>query len=214
MRSYRQYCGLARALDVVGERWSLLIVRELFEVPRRYSDLLASLPGIATNLLAERLRGLETDGVICRRDDGRYALTPWGEGLHETLYALGRWAGPLMARPRGDDHFRMSWLRHMVIARFEGVDVSRRDLTVELRCGDEPMTLISSRGRVHLVRDQTAAPDVTIAGPPDAAVGLLLGRLERVEAESRGVTATGDLRRLAGLRPRGERPAPGLASRT
>jgi hypothetical protein len=172
----------------------------LLEGPRRYNELLGGLPGIATNLLAERLRTLEANGVISRREDGRYVLTPWGEGLHEAVYALGRWAGPLMSRPRGDDHFQLSWLRHMVIARFEGVDPRRRDVTVELRCGDEPMTLISTRGRVHL------------AGPPDAVVGLLLGRISRAEAESKGVTATGDLRRLSGLRPRGERPAAAPAS--
>src|SRR5919106_5374592 len=212
MRSYGQYCGLARALDVVGERWSLLLVRELLEGPRRYNELLGGLPGIATNLLAERLRTLEANGVISRREDGRYVLTPWGEGLHEAVYALGRWAGPLMSRPRGDDHFQLSWLRHMVIARFEGVDPRRRDVTVELRCGDEPMTLISTRGRVHLAPGGVTAPNVTIAGPPDAVVGLLLGRISRAEAESKGVTATGDLRRLSGLRPRGERPAAAPAS--
>ena len=74
MRSYRQYCGLARALDVIGERWSLLIVRELLDGPRRYNELLEGLPGIATNLLTDRLRNLEADGVLRRLDDGRYAL--------------------------------------------------------------------------------------------------------------------------------------------
>lgn len=205
MRSYGQYCGLARALDVVGERWSLLVVRELLEGPRRYNELLSGLPGIATNLLVERLRGLEDGGVLCRLDDGSYALTPWGEDLHEAVYALGRWAGPLMARPRGEDHFRPNWLRHMVVARFEGVDPHRTDLTVELRSGDEPVTLISSRGRVHVAPGRATAPDVTLAGPPDAVVGLLLGRISRADAESQGVTASGDLRRLSGLRPRGER---------
>ena len=204
MRSYAQYCGLARALDVVGERWSLLIVRELLEGPRRYNELLDGLPGVATNLLAERLRHLEKEGVLQRLADGRYSLTPWGLDLHETVYALGRWAGPLMARPRGDDHFRLNWLRHMVIARFEGVDPQRTDLTVELRCGDEPFTLISSRGRVHLATGAATAPDVTLSGSPDAVVALLLGRVTRVAAEARGVTAHGDVRALRGLRPRGE----------
>ena len=206
MRSYEQYCGLARALDVVGERWSLLVVREMLEGPRRYNELMSGLPGIATNLLVERLRSLEADGVVRRLDDGRYALTPWGEDLHEAVYALGRWAGPLMARPRGEDHFRPNWLRHMMVARFEGVDPRRKDLTVELRCGDEPpVTLISSRGQVHLTIGGAAHPDVTLAGPQDAVVGLLLGRIGRADAESRGVTASGAVRRLNGLRPRGER---------
>ena len=203
MRSYGQYCGLARALDVVGERWSLLIVRELLEGPRGYNALQDGLPGIATNLLAERLRGLEADGVLQRLDDGRYALTPWGQDLHEVVYALGRWAGPLMAKPRGRDHFRPSWLRHMVIARFEGVDPQRKDLTVELRCDGEPATLIASGGRVHLSPTPAIRPDVTLEGPPEPVVGLLLGRIDRDTAETRGVTVHGDARRLRGLRSLG-----------
>ena len=205
MRSYGQYCGLARALDVVGERWSLLVVRELLDGPRRYSELLEGLPGIATNLLVDRLRGLEAGGVV-RLDEGRYALTPWGQDLHEAIYALGRWAGPLMVRPRGEDHFRPNWMRHMVVARFEGVDPLRKDFTVELRLEDDPpMTLVSAAGQVHLAAGGAAKPDVMLAGPEDSVVGLLLGRISRAEAESRGVTAIGNVRGLSGLRPRGER---------
>jgi DNA-binding HxlR family transcriptional regulator len=207
MRSYAQYCGLARALDVVGERWTLLVIRELLEGPRRYNELLDGLPGIATNLLVERLRGLEADGVVRRLDDGRYALTSWGEDLREAVYALGRWAGPLMARPRGEDHFRPNWMRHMVIARFEGFDPRRKDLTVELRCGDEPLTLVSAGGRVHIAQGRPIAPDLSLAGQTEPVVGLLLGRISRGEAESRGVTVTRDARRLSGLRPRGEAPS-------
>lgn len=192
---------------MVGERWSLLIVRELLDGPRRYNELLGGLPGIATNLLVERLRSLESDGVVGRLNDGRYALTPWGQDLHEAIYALGRWAGPLMARPRGEDHYRPNWLRHMVIARFEGVDPRRKDLTVELQCDDEPpVTLISARGQVRLTPGVAANPDVRIAGPQEAVVGLLLGRISRAEAESGGAAAAGEVRRLPGLRPRGERP--------
>jgi DNA-binding HxlR family transcriptional regulator len=206
MRSYRQYCGLARALDVVGERWTLLVARELLDGARRYNELLSGLPGIATNLLVERLRSLESDGVVRRLNDGRYALTPWGQDLHEAIYALGRWAGPLMARPRGEEEFRPNWLRHMVVARFEGIDPLRKDMTVELQCGDEPpVTLISARGQVYLATGAATNPDATLAGPEDAVVGLLLGRIGRADALSRGVTATGNVRGLSGLRPRGER---------
>ena len=205
MRSYRQYCGLARALDVVGERWSLLVVRELLDGPRRYNELLAGLPGIATNLLVERLRSLEDHGVLRRLDDGRYALTDWGQDLHEAVYALGRWAGPLMAQPRGEGSFRPNWLRHMVIARFEGVDPERRDLTVQLRCDDEQFALISAAGRVHLIQGRIDDPDVTLAGPSEPVVGLLLGRIGRADAGARRVAVNGDVRRLRGLRPRGER---------
>ena len=206
VKSYNQYCGLARALDVVGDRWSLLVVRELLEGPRRYGELLEGLPGIATNLLAERLRTLEERGVVEHVDGGRYALTPWGSGLHEAIYALGRWAGPLMLE-RGEATFRPQWLRHMVIARFEGVDPDRRDLVVEVRVeGDEPAALVSTGGRVHLVRGPAQAPDVVVAGPPDAAAGLLGGRLTRAEAVARGATVTGDAGLLVGLRPRTGRP--------
>lgn len=83
MRSYGQYCGLARSLEVVGDRWNLLIVRQLLIAPARYRDLVNGLPGIATNLLADRLRDLESSGVIERRLAGEgsaveYSLTPWG----------------------------------------------------------------------------------------------------------------------------------------
>lgn len=206
MQSYGQYCGLARALDVVGDRWTLLIIRELLVGQRGYNELLDGLPGVSTNLLIDRLRRLEADGVIDHRDDGRYALTPWGEGLRDPVYALGRWAGPLMAQPRGEDHFRMSWLHHMIIARFDGHDPHRRDLTVELCSEGEAFTLISSNGRVHLASGRSVAPDVTLAGPPDAMVGVLLGRISPADAAARGVTAKGTLERLQGLRPRGEQP--------
>ena len=202
VRSYNQYCGLARALDVIGDRWSLLIVRELLEGARRFNELLDGLPGIATNLLTERLRELELKGVIEHGEDGRYALTSWGRGLHEPIYALGRWAGPLMLE-RGDSAFQPQWLRHMVIARFEGVDPDRRDMIVEVRIdGQEPMTLLSMRGRVRLVDGSTQDPDVVLSGPPDGVAGVLGGRLSRSEGVRRGVTVHGDVRVLAGLRPR------------
>ena len=87
------------------------------------------------------------------------------------------------------------------------MDPRRRDVTVELRCDDEPVTLISAGGRVHLAPGKAAAPDVTLAGPADAVVGLLLGRISRTEAEARTVSAAGNLRRLKEPRPRGERAA-------
>lgn len=92
-RSYGQFCGLARALDVVGDRWNLLIVRELLPGPLRYSELKTFLAGIATNLLAARLRTLEENGIVARQlgDTGvLYGLTPWGAELREPMEALGR----------------------------------------------------------------------------------------------------------------------------
>lgn len=114
-RDYGQYCGLARALDVVGDRWNLLIVRELLIGPARYGQLRDGLSGIATNLLTDRLRDLETAAVVERRlsDDANaiaYALTPWGAQLREPINALIRWSTPLMIRGLEGDEFRPSGL--------------------------------------------------------------------------------------------------------
>jgi DNA-binding HxlR family transcriptional regulator len=209
MRSYKQFCGLARALDVVGERWTLLIVRELLAGPRGYNQLLAGLPGISTNLLADRLRSLDEANVLNRLDDGRYELTPWGCDLREVVYALGRWAGPLMAQPRGDDHFQASWLHHMVIARFEGHDPDRVDLTVELCVEDEVFTLDSSDGHVTLTLGRATEPDIILIGDTEPVVGCLLGRISVEQAAKAGVAVRGQANRLRGLRPRGEVSARG-----
>jgi DNA-binding HxlR family transcriptional regulator len=202
MRSYNQYCGLARGLDVVGDRWALLIVRELLEGPRRYNELLDGLPGIATNLLAERLRALEEAGVLKRRDDHTYALTEWGLGLHEVVYALGRWARPLMGRMARDDEFRSHWLSHPIHLLYDGVDRSRPRLTVEVNTGKSSMTIESAAGRVKVRPGRATSPDLVLSGPPDGVVGLLGGLLDRAGAAKRGVNVEGDVRKLAKLRPR------------
>ena len=96
-RSYNQYCGLAYALDIIGERWTLLIVRELIPGPRRFTDLLDGLPGISTNLLSERLKSLEQQGLLCRRilpppaGSTVYELTSLGRALENSLIELGKW---------------------------------------------------------------------------------------------------------------------------
>ncbi len=115
MRTYGQYCGLARSLEVVGDRWNLLIVRQLLIAPARYRDLIDGLPGIATNLLADRLRDLEASGVVERRLAGEgsvveYALTPWGAELRQPIESLIRWSTPLMVRGPDGDSFRPEWL--------------------------------------------------------------------------------------------------------
>jgi DNA-binding HxlR family transcriptional regulator len=202
VKSYGQYCGLARALDVIGDRWVLLVVRELLEGPRRYAELQDGLPGIATNLLAARLRSMESSGLLVRRDDGRYALTPWAEGLNDVVYAMGRWASPLMARPRGDEEFRSHWIRHMVVVRFDGVDPRRGDLAVEIHTGDEPMTLISSGGRVHVVHGKVERADIVISGEPESVVAVVAGTISPADAVARGVSIAGDARKLKQLRPR------------
>ncbi|MFA5712401.1 winged helix-turn-helix transcriptional regulator [Mycolicibacterium sp.] len=135
-RDYGQYCGLARALDVVGDRWNLLIVRQLLVGPARYQELRDGLAGIATNLLTNRLRDLEAAGVVERRlvDGGAiaYALTPWGAELREPIEGLIRWSTPLMVRGAEGDEFRSEWLLLALPALFTGRAPKDRSVTVKL----------------------------------------------------------------------------------
>lgn len=114
-RSYDQYCAVARALDAVGERWSLLIVRELLGGPRRYTDLHADLPGVSTDILAARLKQLEADGLVLRRKLERpanavvYELTEQGLTLHQVIAALGEWGTALLGKQRPTDAVREHW---------------------------------------------------------------------------------------------------------
>jgi DNA-binding HxlR family transcriptional regulator len=201
VRSYGQYCGVARGLDLIGDRWVLLIVRELLGGPRRYGELLEGLPGIATNLLADRLRTMEDNGLVQKGDDDRYALTEFGFGLREVIYAIGRWAYPLMGTMREGEAFRSHWIAHPIAAMFPDEDPSRPELTVEVRCDGDTMTVRSHKGRVTVERGPAAAPDLVLTGPPDAVVGLFARRIDVAEAKARGVAVTGDARPLRKLRP-------------
>src|SRR5437667_147514 len=207
MRSYGQYCTFARGLDVVGDRWVLLIVRERRDGPRRYNELLWGLPGIATKLLSDRLRALEAAGVIERPDSHTYAPTKGGDGLREVVYSLGRWANPLMKRPLGNDEFRSHWLTHPIHVLYEGVDKRRPRLVIEVDTGDAPMTIASANGTVRVVPGRPASPDLVLSGPPDGIIGLLAGMRHR--ASVRTVTITDRHRRRPDrvTRSNGDRPA-------
>lgn len=183
MRSYHQYCALARTLDVVGERWTLLIVRELFSRDSRYSDLRDSLPGIASNLLADRLRQLQADGLIQSYDAPRpvratvYRLTARGRELGPALQALVSWGAPLVADGQGGDAFRTHWLALGLPTYFDGVDVADlAPLTVLIRTGDEPATLqISGSDLVIDVGAWTTEDAVEVEGEPEDVFALLSG---------------------------------------
>jgi DNA-binding HxlR family transcriptional regulator len=201
MRSYRHYCSLARGLDVIGDRWVLLIVRELLGGPRRYGELVHGLPGIATNLLADRLRTMQAGDLVAKVDGDRYQLTESGEALQGVVSAIAAWAGPLMGHMADDDTFRSHWIAQPVHALFPGVDAARPELTVEVRCGGEPMTIRSEGGSVSVHPGHAAAPDLVLTGPPDATVELLAHRIGPGEAEARGLAITGDPGPLLRLRP-------------
>jgi DNA-binding HxlR family transcriptional regulator len=198
VRTYSEYCSIARALDLVGDRWTLLIVRELLILrSRRFGELQDGLPGIATNLLTERLRHLEEGGVVARDDSGRYVLTPWGELLAEPVYALARWAVPLMTEMREAESFRSHWLAAPIAFIFGGEDPDRPPLEAEIRADDSPITLKSADGRVTFHPGPASATDLVISGPPDAIIGLLAGRLDHKAAARQGVSVLGDFQPLA-----------------
>jgi DNA-binding HxlR family transcriptional regulator len=110
-RAYGQFCGLARAAEVLGQRWTLLVLRDLLVGPRRYSDLVAGLPGIPTNVLATRLKGLEEDGLVVREARSGadrsvvYRATPRAAALRPALDALSRWGAAQMRSPREGEVF-------------------------------------------------------------------------------------------------------------
>ncbi|MGW3788209.1 winged helix-turn-helix transcriptional regulator [Micromonospora chokoriensis] len=107
MRSYGDPCGVARGLDIIGERWALLVVRDLLLGPRRFNDLLGGLPGVSPNVLSQRLRQLTEHGVVRRRDLGPptrvhlYELTEWGRALEPILLQFGRWGSQSPQSPEG-----------------------------------------------------------------------------------------------------------------
>jgi DNA-binding HxlR family transcriptional regulator len=121
-RAYDQFCGLAHALDVLGERWTLLIVRELILGPRRYGELQAALPGIGTNLLAARLKSLEANGIVQRTtlpppaNVAVYELTESGAELRPLVGGLALWGLRLLGEEPGDEHVRASWLALSMLA--------------------------------------------------------------------------------------------------
>jgi DNA-binding HxlR family transcriptional regulator len=199
MRSYDEYCAIAKSLDVVGDRWTLLIVRELeLRGPSRYTDLRNGLPGIASNLLAERLRELEHAGVITREDapppvaTTLFRLAARGEELRPVLEGLFRWGMPLMAEQKPGDAVRSHWLAGALGTMLNDRQPDAPPVTVELHTGDQPIVLQAQNGTVRTRLGSAENPDVTLAGPPMPIMGLLLGRLELVDAKARGVSVQGE----------------------
>jgi DNA-binding HxlR family transcriptional regulator len=198
MRSYGQFCGLAKGLDVIGDRWTLLIVRELLiRGPSRYTDLRSGLPGIPTNLLADRLRELE-EAELLRRElsvgPGSvpvYALTPRGEALEPVIAALGRWAAPLLQAPAKDDVFLPHWL--VLPARLYLVDRSpgKAPVQIEVRDGNERVTIETANGRVAARLGSAEKPDAVLTGPTPLAWQLLTAKMTLQQARKAGLVIDG-----------------------
>jgi DNA-binding HxlR family transcriptional regulator len=199
MRSYDEYCAMAKSLDVVGDRWTLLIVRELaLSGACRYTDLRNGLPGIATNLLADRLRELERAGVVAREDapppiaTTLFSLTPRGEQLRPVLEGLTRWGVPLMAEQNPNDAVRSHWLAWALELLLNDRRPDGSPFTIELGTGDRPIVLETRDGEIRSRLGPADAPDATLTGPPTPILGLLLGLHELADAEGQGVTYHGD----------------------
>lgn len=206
MRSYGQYCSVAKALDVIGDRWTLLIVRELLaQGPSRYTDLRRGLPGIATNLLAERLRELEQAGIVAREDapppvaTALFSLTPRGEQLRPVIEELGRWGIPLMADTTPDEQYRSYWLQLPVELYLEETDPEHAPTTIEVRAGDQPMLIEASDGAIATRPGTSERPDVVLSGPPQLVLGVITGELDADEAIEQGLAFEGDRQALERL---------------
>jgi DNA-binding HxlR family transcriptional regulator len=199
-RSYGQLCPIARSLDVIGERWSLLIVRELLLGPKRFKDLLAELPAMGTNRLSDRLKTLEADGVITKTtlpppgEAQVYVLTELGEGLRQPVVSLARWGATLPI----DDRIDLSTGRGALLALVR-CETAPAQLTRAVRetydflIGDERFHIIVD-GSIALPRSGPApiSPDVTIQCDLMTLVMLDAGKLTPAAARrERGARING-----------------------
>lgn len=191
-RSYDQHCAVARSLDVVGERWTLLLVRELLTGPKRFKDLLWGLPGIGTNLLAARLKALEGHEVVRRATlpppagSGVYELTEMGRSLEPVVVALSRWGSRLVDEPRDGDECRPAWVVMALRSLFEPGAAGGLRETYELHIDGEAFHLRVDGGEVEARQGSADAPDVVVSGDTGAFLDLTAGRLAAEEALGSG----------------------------
>lgn len=181
LRSYGDPCGIARALDVIGERWALLIIRELVFGPKRFTDLRASL-GASPNVLAQRLAELEAARVVQRRSAGAalYELTDWGRELHPMLIALGRWGARSSHRPSGA--LGVDALMLALEATFVPQNAAGLRGSYELRLGEERFSVDVAGETISIARGSLRAPDVVIETDADTLRGLVFGDRKPAEA--------------------------------
>jgi len=208
VRSYGQYCSVAKALDVVGDRWTLLIVRELIlQGPCRYTDLKRALPGIATNLLADRLRELEAAGLIWREDAAPpvattlFHLTTAGTELEPALTALGAWGIRYMAEPADHDEFRSHWFAFPVSLFLHDRDPDGPPIAIELRAAGRPAVIEVSGGSVRTRLGTTPTPDLVLRGTPQLILGLISAHLTPAQAREAGLEIEGNVGVLTRLQP-------------
>ena len=193
-RSYNQFCALASALDLVGDRWTLLIFRELFTGPRRFKDLSEGLPTISTNLLAERLKNLEQQGLLRRRilpppaGSTVYELTSRGQALEKAVLELGRWGSQFL--PTSLAGVALPSVGSMVLAIkafFRPEQAQGVNETYELHLGNEVLQVQIKEGELHVQQGQALKADVVFQTDMGTYVGLFSGQIKPEEAIAGGL---------------------------
>lgn len=207
MRSYGQICGIAKALEQLGDRWTLLIVRELLSRGAcRYTDLRNGLPGIATNLLAERLRELEEAGIIYSEQapppvaTTLFRLTERGEALEPVLKSIADWGMPLLASADENESFQTHWLILPLRTDLEDTAPERGPIQIQLDADDEPIVVTAADGTVTAHIGTARSPDLTLHGSGRTITRLMLGRINITEARKQGLKLDGDTQLLKRLR--------------
>jgi len=190
-RRYEDGCGTAHALDLIGERWALLVMRELMLGPKRFSDIRADLPGISANTLTQRLEGAEKAGLVLREKlpppaSGQvYGLTEWGYQLLPVMGALGRWA----VRSPGHDpsqHFSAVSLMLSFMAMNQPAVTGPLDARIGFRLGRENYLLTAKDGMIRAVRGDPAGADVIFEGAPGAVAAAVYGGVPLAALEGEG----------------------------
>ena len=188
-RSYNQYCGLAYALDIIGERWTILIIRELMAGPRRFKDLMDGLPSISTNLLSERLKNLEQQGLISRRTlpppagSTVYELTALGQALEKTLLELGKW-GSQFVPPSANGAALLNVGSYALTLKtfFRPEQAQGFDETYELRIDNEVLQVRINEGKIYVHQGDSLPADVVFYTDIASYLGLLTGQIQPDEA--------------------------------
>jgi len=191
-RGYGQYCGLARALELVGGRWALLVVRDLLTGPKRFSELQEGLHGIPTNVLTSRLRELEEAEIVERRVQAHpgsgvvYALTDYGLELEEPVLRLGFWGAKTMGSPCEGDFISLDSLALALRGAFRPDRARGPQRLYELRVDGKPLRILVKSGRVTAPAGSEGEPDVVLDVEPAAISDLLSGVMDVDEAVSSG----------------------------
>ena len=180
-RSYHQFCPVAYALDVVGDRWTLLIVRELSYGPRRFVDILRGLPGIGTNLLSDRLLMMTHEGVISKAKSLApssgfvYRLTESGEGLQTVIKALALWGASRLSSADAGDHLGFVPAMSALSFLYKSETSYDGKMSCEIRTGEGIFHIVVDRRGIHIEQGEIDNPDLVIETAPRALV-VLLGR--------------------------------------